>query len=128
MINIHFDYSKVEGSTELHNKFKKEFMISVAKEFFDVVVIPYDVSFVRAYSEPERCFQVGQAGVPDIIVLGNGFYFLLDTKTGKNNLRPNQKVFKTRIAGVNKGVERVYKINSVSEGLEIIRPEYEANR
>lgn len=128
MTDIHFDYSKVKGSTELHNKFKKEFMISAAKEFFNIVVIPYDVSFVRAYSEPERCFQVGQTGVPDIIVFGNGFYYLLDTKTGKNNLQPNQKVFKTRIAGVNKGVDRVFKINSVSQGLEIIRPAYEANR
>ena len=129
LINIDFDYSKVKGSTELHNKFKKELMISIAKAFFDTVVIPYDVAFVRAYSQPEKCFRVGQEGVPDIIVLGNGFYYLLDTKTGKNKLQKNQKDFKVRIAGINKGVERVFKINSVREGLDLIRGEYgQANR
>ena len=120
-INIHFDYSKVKGSTELHNKFKKEFMIVVGRQFEFVSIIPYDVAFVRAYSEPEICFQMGVKGVLDTIVFGNGWYLLLDMKTGNSTLQENQKHYQKRIRHINNGVDRAFKINSINEGLDLIR-------
>ncbi len=120
MIDVNFDYSKVKGSTPLHNKFKKEFMIKCAQAFYNIVVIPYDVGFVRSYSQPEICYRVGQEGVPDTIVLGKGWYLLLDMKTGKATLQKNQKAFQQRILEVNEGFHRVYKINSVAQGLQLI--------
>lgn len=123
-IDIYFDYSKVKGSTELHNKFKREFTICASKEFPDISVIPYDVAFVRAYSQPEICFQMGQKGVLDLIVFGNGWYLLLDTKTGRNNLQTNQKDYRDRIKEINQGVDKAFKINSIIQGLELIRGQY----
>jgi len=119
-INIDFDYSKVKGSTELHNKFKKEFIITVPQHYPNVMVLPYDVAFVRAYSQPEICFQVGQPGVPDTIVLGCGWYLLLDMKTGRATLQQNQRNFQARIFEINLGFGRVFKINSVRAGLRLI--------
>lgn len=127
MIDIDFDYSKVKGSTQMHNKFKQEFILTVPKFYPDVVVIPYDVSKVRAMSQPDIIYQVGQVGVPDTIVFGNSWYLLLDMKTGKATLQPNQKRFKKRIADVNKGIERVFKVKSVRQCLNLIREEISAN-
>ena len=120
MIDTYFDYSKVAGSTEMHNKFKKEFMISVSEKFSDVMVIPYDVGFFRAYSQPDIVVRCGQEGVPDTIVLGCGWYLLLDMKTGKAKFQANQKAIKARIAEINKGRERVFKITSVHQGLCLV--------
>jgi len=117
---IDFDYSKVRGSTEMHNKFKKEFMIYCSRKFPDVMVIPYDVGFYRAYSQPDIIVRCGQDGVPDTIVLGCGWYLLLDMKTGKNKFQENQKAIKARIAEINKGRERVFKIKSSLEGICLI--------
>ena len=128
MIDIHFDYSKIKGSTTMHNKFKNEFMVSVAKEFPDVMVLPYDVAFVRAYSEPERCFQVGQKGVLDTVVLGKNWYLFLDMKTGCATLQANQKDFVKRLACINLGSPRGFKINTVFQGLELIRKIDESSR
>lgn len=120
MIDINFDYSKVKGSTELHNKFKKEFMIYVSKEFHGVAILPYDVAFVRAYSQPEVCYQMGQVGVPDTIIFGEGWYRFADMKTGQAKLSHGQVAFRSRMAVIN-GKTVVYKINSVKQGLDLIR-------
>jgi len=123
-INIYFDYSTARGSTEQHNKFKKEFMICCSYQFPDITVIPYDVGFVRAYNQPEICYRVGQEGVPDTIVFGKDFYLFFDMKTGKNRLQENQIDFKNRIKDINKGIDRVFKLTSVIQGLEVISVNY----
>ena len=124
-IDINFDYSKVRGSTELHNKFKREFMICASRAFPNVSIIPYDVGFYRAWSDPDVPVRCGQEGVPDTIIFGCGWYLLVDQKTGKATLQDNQKMYKRRIAEINNGVEKVFKINSVFEGLQLIREQYE---
>lgn len=125
MIDVNFDYSKVRGSTEMHNKFKKEFLISASKKYPDVMVIPYDVGFFRAYSQPDIIVRCGQEGVPDTIVFGCGWYLLLDMKTGKAKFQKNQIACKNRIAQINKGRERVFKITTVNQGLCLIGNCYE---
>lgn len=122
-IDIHFDYSKVKGSTELHNKFQAEFTVSAYRKFNNIIVIPYYVGFVRAYREPDICFKAGAEGIPDTIVFGDGFYLLLDMKTGKATLQKNQLAYRERFKEINLGKDRVFKINSVYEGLLLI--EYE---
>jgi hypothetical protein len=122
-INIDFDYSKVRGSTELHEKFKKEVMVVVPKKFEDVIVIPYDVGFFRAWSDPDIPVRCGMVGVPDLIALGKDFYYLFDTKTGKNELSKEQKNFREIIYDIN-GKHRVHKLNTIRQALEIIAGEY----
>lgn len=120
-IDIYFDYSKVKGSTELHNKFKSDFMICVSRRFNDVTVIPYDVGFYRAWSNPDIPVRCGQVGVADTIVFGDKWYLFFDMKTGHATLQANQKGFKARIKEINNGVDRVFKINSIAQGLTLIR-------
>lgn len=127
-IDINFDYSKVFGSTELHNKFKKEFIIECSRRFPSVTIIPYDVGFFRAWSNPDIPVRCGQVGVPDTIVFGNGWYLLFDIKTGKAVFQKNQQAFKDRIAIINNGRERVFKIKSVNDGLCIIGNQYDKTR
>lgn len=123
MIDVDFDYSKVKGSTELHNKFKKEFMIKVSELLPNVIILPYDVAFVRAYSEPDVCYQVGQPGVPDTLVLAARDYYLFDMKTGRARLTSKQKAFANRVKEIS-GKDRVFKLNTVRRGIEIIKHGY----
>ena len=127
-IDIHFDYSKVKGSTELHNDFKRKFMVVCSRSFPDISIIPYDVGFFRAYSQPDIVVRCGQEGVPDTIVFGDGFYLLFDMKTGKNKLQENQVNYKNRIAEINKGKDKVFKVNTIFQGVELIKREYEKAR
>lgn len=122
---IDFDYSKVKGSTELHNKFKNEFMIYASKEFSHIMIIPYDVGFFRAWSNPDIPVRCGMDGVPDTIIFGLTWYLLFDMKTGKARFQQNQKDFQERIRVINGGKHRVFKINSCLEGIKIIRQQYE---
>jgi len=121
VIDIDFDYSKVEGSTELHNEFKSKFMVSVGEYFPLVTIIPYDVAFVRAMSQPEVMFQVGRKGVPDTIAFGCGWYEFFDMKTGSARLTKKQRDFQTQIRANNNGRDRVHKLTTIREGLEIIK-------
>lgn len=100
-------------------------MICVSKKFNNAIVLPYDVGFFRAYSQPEIIVRCGQAGVPDTIVLGCGWYLLLDMKTGKNKFQKNQVDFKERVAQVNNGRQRVFKISTVNQGLCLIENCYD---
>lgn len=124
MIDLNFDYSKVKGSTELHNEFKKYFKLSVSQNFPNAIVLDYDVAKVRAISQPEIIYQVGNKGVLDTIVLLKNIYIFFDMKTGKNKLQKNQIYFKERIYEINKD-ERAFKINSIREGLDIIKRFYD---
>jgi len=117
---MNFDYSKVKGSTELHNKFKKETMIAISEQYPDVIVLPYDVGVFRAFSEPEKIVRCGQDGCGDLIILGNSWYLILDNKTGKNTLQPNQKNFKKRVASINSGFEKMFKITTVKQALDLV--------
>jgi len=118
-IDINFDYSKVRGSTELHNKLKKEFMIMVSRKFPELIIIPYDVGFHRAWSNPEVPVRVGQEGVPDLIVFINNTYIMFDAKTGKNKFQANQDHFAGRLFELT-GEKKVYKLSVISDGLDII--------
>lgn len=119
MININFDYSKVRGSTELHNKLKKEFTVMVSRMFPNVIIIPYDVGQFRAFSNPDAIVRCGQYGVPDLIVLGKNYYLFFDAKTGRNSFQKNQKAFAARVEAVNED-KRVFKLSTIKNGLEII--------
>lgn len=119
-INISHDYSKERGSTELHQRFKKEFTISVSKEFDSAMVIPYDIGFVRAYSNPDICYKIGQDGVLDTIVVTPKATLWFDMKTGMATLSKEQRAFKERIFQIH-GEHRAFKISSVEQGLKIIR-------
>lgn len=119
-IDINFDYSKVKGSVEMHNKFKKEFMVAVSKKFPDVMVIPYDVLVARAFINPDIIVRAGQAGTLDTIILGNKSYLFFDMKTGSAVMQKNQINFQTRIREINLGNDRAFKITSISQGFELI--------
>jgi len=118
-INCTKDYSKVKGSTELHNKLKKEFMIMVSRTFDDAFAITYDVGFFRAWSNPEIPVRCGVVGVPDIIVFVQTEYVLFDAKTGKAVFSTEQKSFAKTIKEI-AGEHRVYKLTTINRGLEII--------
>ena len=118
-IDINFDYSKVRGSTELHNKLKKEFMIMVNRTFPNVRIIPYDVGFFRAWSNPDIPVRCGQEGVPDLIVFGKGWYLFFDAKTGKNKFQENQIAWARQMQEIN-GEHKVFKLSTIARGLEII--------
>lgn len=124
-IDINFNYSKIEGSTTLHNKFKKEFREAASASFDKIIVLPYDVAKVRALSEPERIYQMGQIGVPDTLVLLPNIYLFFDQKTGKARLSKLQNNFKMRVTFINQD-QRVFAINSIKQGLDIIRKYYNA--
>lgn len=126
-IDINHDYSKHKGSTEAHNKLKKEFTIMVSRTFDDVVVIPYDVGFFRAWSNPDIPVRCGLEGVPDLIVFGRGWYLMFDAKTGKNKFQDNQKAFAGRLREINKK-HVVYKLTTIKRGLEIIKNEKEGKK
>jgi len=114
-----FNYATVAGSTEMHNQFKKEFTIYVSKMIPQALVLPYDVAFVRAYSEPEKVFQVGQKGVLDTIVILPKATLWFDMKTGGARLQKNQMAFCERIFHIH-GERRGFKITSVEDGIDII--------
>ena len=122
-IDIDFDWSTIEGSTENHNEFKRQFTVCVPKEFINSMVLPYDVAFVRTYSQPEICFHVGQKGVLDTIVEIPNASLFFDMKTGKAKLSPLQKNFVKMMKEI-KGVDVAFKITSVRQGLNIIRGFY----
>lgn len=116
---IDFDYSKVKGSATLHNQFKKEFEIYVPQHIDNVMVIPYDVAFVRAYSEPEKCFMMGMEGVLDTIVITPDKTFFFDLKTGNAKLSKKQLDFCIAIKRIY-GEPRAFKINSCIQGIQLI--------
>lgn len=118
-INIDFDYSSVRGSTELHNKFKKEFMISCSWKYENVMILPYDVGFFRAWSNPDVPVRCGKEGVFDTIVIIPNHTLWFDMKTGKATLQQNQKNFKNRLKQI-KGYDVAFKVSSVREALNII--------
>jgi len=119
-IDITFDYSTVKGSTELHEKFKKDFIKVCAKVCPDVMVIPYDVGFYRAYSQPDIIVRCGQKGVLDTVIITPKATLWFDMKTGKNTLQENQKNFIKRLKEI-KGEIRGFKINSIKQGLDLIQ-------
>lgn len=125
MIDINFDYSKAKGSTQLHEKLKKEFVIMVARTFSNAIVIPYDVGFYRAWKEPEKPVRCGLAGVPDLICFLPNSYLLFDAKTGKNKFQENQKLFALQLKNLT-GREKVFKLSTIKHGLEIIEKELQA--
>lgn len=117
---IDHDYSKEAGSTTLHNQFKKEFEIYVPQHFVNVMVIPYDVGFVRAYSEPEKAYMMGMEGVLDTIVVLPQATFFFDVKTGGNKLTKKQLDFCIAIKKIY-GSNRAFKINSCSQGIALMQ-------
>lgn len=125
-IDINFNWSTVQGSTENHNKFKKQFIKVVNKTFLKSMVIPYDIGFVRAYSQPEICYKIGQDGVLDTIVIIPNHVLFFDMKTGNARLSTLQKAFIKQVKLIN-GVDKAFKINSIKEGLDIIKGFYEDN-
>lgn len=117
---IDYDYSKVKGNTTLHNQFKKEFEIYACKEFDKIMVIPYDVGFVRAYSNPEIAYKMGMEGVLDTIVLTEKGVIFFDMKTGKARLQKNQMNFCIAVRNI-LGGHRAFKISSCLEGIQLIQ-------
>lgn len=109
------------GSTEDHQNLVKAFPKAACLEFSDIVVIPYTVGMFRDFDSAERIIHAGIKGVPDLLVLGCGFYLFFDAKTGKARFTKEQAAFKARIDSINKGTDHVYKLTSVEQGLNIIR-------
>ena len=119
-IDIHFNWSTVAGSTEMHNEFKRQFTVTVPKHFKDAFVLPYDVGFVRAFTQPEICYQMGQQGCLDTLVIVPKATLWFDMKTGKAVLQPNQKAFIRTLKEIH-GSDRGFKLSSIKQGLDIIK-------
>ena len=109
------------GSTQEHQNLVKAFPVAACKMFDDIVVIPYTCGVFRDFDSAERIIHAGIKGVPDLLVLGNGFYLFFDGKTGKARFTKEQSAFKARIDSINKGTEHVYKLTSVDQGINIIK-------
>ncbi len=109
------------GSTQEHQNLVKRFPVEACKAFPDIVVIPYTVGMFRDFDSAERIIHAGLKGVPDLLVLGCGFYLFFDGKTGKAKFTKEQTAFKTRINEINKGTDHVYKLTNIEQGLEIIK-------
>ena len=109
------------GSTQAHQDLVKAFMKAVCAEFSDITVLPYTVGMFRDFDSAERIIHAGVKGVPDILILGCGFYLWFDAKTGKAKFTPEQSAFKKRMSEINKGTEHVYKLTSIEQGLNIIK-------
>lgn len=109
-----------KGSTEAHQDLGKAFFKALSAQYPDLVMIPYTVGMFRDFDSAERIVRAGQKGVPDWIVFGNGWYRLLDAKTGKARFSTEQKEFAYRLNVLN-SADMVFKLTSVEQGLEIIR-------
>lgn len=109
------------GSTAKHQDLVKAFPVAACKEFSDIVVIPYTVGMFRDFELAERIVRAGIKGVPDLLVLGCGFYIFFDAKTGKAKFTKEQAAFKERIKVINKGTDHVYKLTNIEQGLNIIK-------
>lgn len=109
------------GSTQAHQNLVKSFPVAACKEFEDIVVIPYTVGMFRDFELAERIIHAGLKGVPDLLVLGCGYYLFFDGKTGKARFTKEQTAFKERLKIINKGTDHVYKLTSIEQGLNIIR-------
>lgn len=113
------DYEK--GSTAAHQNLLKTFTVAACREFDDIVIIPYTVGMFRDFELAERIIRAGVKGVPDTLVLMGGDYIFFDAKTGKARFTKEQLAFKERMKQVNRGKDRVYKLTSVEQGLNVIR-------
>jgi hypothetical protein len=109
------------GSTQKHQNLVKAFPVAACHAFDDIVVIPYTVGMFRDFELAERIIHAGLKGVPDLLVLGCGFYLFFDAKTGKAKFTKEQAAFKERIKQINKNMDHVYKLTNIEQGLDIIK-------
>ena len=114
---INFDV----GSTRAHQDLNKQFIKAVSAQFPAIIVIPYTVGVFRDFDTAARIIHAGIKGIPDIIVIGKGFYLFFDCKTGKAKFTKEQLAFKKRVAELNDGQELVYKLGNVDQGLNVIK-------
>jgi hypothetical protein len=114
---MNFDH----GSTQEHQNLVKQFIKAVAKEFPDLMVLPYTVGMFRDYDSAERIIHAGEKGALDTVVFGNGWYLWFDGKTGHATFKKEQKDFVARIKTINGGTDHAYKLTSVEQGLNVIR-------
>lgn len=115
--------STQKGSTALHQKLVKDFQLEVPKHFSDLIVITYTVGMFRDFELAERIIRAGVAGVPDLIVFGPSLYVFFDAKTGNAVFSKEQKNWKRVMKEIN-GAERVFKLTSVAQGIEILKGIY----
>lgn len=108
------------GSTFEHQNLLKAFNKAVSREFPNTLILPYTVGMFRDFDTASRIIHAGIKGVPDLIILGSGWYLILDAKTGHAKFSKEQLAFKKRILEIN-GKDLVHKLTSVEQGLLLIR-------
>ena len=115
------------GSTAQHQNLIKEFMIECSKEFELLMILTYTNGMFRAFDNPERIIRAGLKGVLDLLVMGRGFYIWFDGKTGHARFTKEQKAFRERISYI-AGDIVAFKLDSVENGIKIVRKFYDRNR
>ncbi len=109
------------GSTAEHQALLKRFSKDVTSNFEKVITLPYTVGMFRDFETSERIIRAGVKGVPDtLVLLPNSKYLWFDAKTGKARFSKEQRAFKERLQYCT-DTERVFKLSSVDEALEIIK-------
>lgn len=108
------------GSTKQHQDLVKQFQIDFAENFPDLMILPYTNGMFRDFEKAERIIHAGQKGVTDLLVLGRNWYLWFDGKTGLAKFSKEQMAFKNRLKEIN-GIDVVYKLPSISEGLRIVK-------
>jgi hypothetical protein len=109
------------GSVFEHQNLIKAFCKAVSVEFPDVFILPYTVGMFRDFETASRIIRAGIKGVPDLVILGDGWYLFLDAKTGNARFSKEQLAFKARIESINKNRSIVFKLTSVTQGISILK-------